>query len=341
MRLNPLRLLISLLEDPEAFLTRRDLDHWPRASEAWLMENEWLINATPAGIGSSIPCPECDDGHPVLIEEVTINDNTVWIAGCERLGAVALTDDDRRRWRPSPIAFMRWVKDGLSMISSNEQTVSPDRLWIVGHQTVRNTALRVVVVCGVADLDLIPSHSGPTALIHFGRQSAAPDDPETRLIDGSLMLEWSNAYGVTFKPDILHKQYPSETWPTADHADGFHDPNILFIDGTRYLLPDSLTPIQRKLLSVLAPQRTTTVRVVMRKVWNETIPKEKKGIVPSKLSKLLGQIRPLLKSTKPYPQFTFSQQVRKGKEPFIYRKALVNKELGDSKIHHYSPSGRN
>lgn len=238
------------------------------------------------------------------------------------------------------MTFMRWVKDGLGMFSSNEQTVSPDQLWIVGHETFRNTALRVVVACGQADFSLIPSHGGPTALIHFGQQAGSPDDPDTRLLDGSLMLEWSEANGVTFKPDIIHKQYPSTTWPTKDQPDAFREPNILFIDGVRYLLPKSLTPIQKTLLKVLAPQQTTTVRVVMRKVWKESIPKHKKGQVPRKLSKLLGEIREALLGTKPYPQFTFSQQVRDGKEPIVYRKALAGKELGDAKIHRYSPSGR-
>lgn len=237
--------------------------------------------------------------------------------------------------------FMRWVKDGLGMFSSNEQTVSPDQLWIVGHQTFRNTALRIVVACGSADLKLIPSHSGPTALIHFGQQTGVPDDLEIRLIDGSLMLEWSESHGVTFKPDIIHKQYPSKTWPTKDHLDAFHEPNILFIDGVRYLLPKSLTPIQKTLLKVLAPQQTTTVRVVMRKVWKESIPKHKKGQVPRKLSKLLGEIREALLGTKPYPQFTFSQRVKDVKEPVVYRKALAGKELGDAKIHRNSLPGRN
>lgn len=155
------------------------------------------------------------------------------------------------------------------------------------------------------------------------------------------MLEWSESHGVTFKPDIIHKQYPSETWPTKDQPDAFHEPNILFIDGVRYLLPGSLTITQKKLLSALAPQQSTTVRVVMRKVWTETIPPHKKGQVPRKLSKLLGQINQALRGTKPYPQFTFSQRMKDIKEPIVYRKALAGKELGDAKIHRNSPTGRN
>ena len=97
------------------------------------------------------------------------------------------------------------------MFSSNEQMIQPNQAWIIGHQSFSSTALRIVVACGSLDFDLVPSHSGPTALIHFGRQAGSPTDKDTRLIDGSHMLEWSDENGVTFKPDIIHQQFSSET----------------------------------------------------------------------------------------------------------------------------------
>lgn len=326
--------------DPDASLSRFDLDRWPRSTEAWLIDNGWLTKVSPTTEGASIQCPECEEEHSATVVRMTVNGQSVWMAECDNLGAVSIADADLHRWRPSPSVFMRAVKDGLRMFAYAEQVLIPDQLWVIGHERFSSTALRVIVACGPADLGHVPTHSGPTAVIHFGVPVSKPTEADIRLVDGSLMLDWAGAEGVTFSPDVMHKIYPSATWPTENPRNEFLDPNILFIEGIRYELPRGLTEMEKALFSAIAPHKTIKVSQVMRMVWKDSTPNHKKHLIPRKLSKLLGEVRSKLQDANPCPRFTYSQQNKEGALPIVYRKALADKELGDAKIHRHSPPGR-
>lgn len=164
----PMDLLLAIANQDESLIAKRDFDDLKDGFFDWLRSNEILVPASPA---QHIYCPQCDDGHLVLVEPMIVRETKKFFYTCGETGTFEVDPSVLQRWRVNLNRMADVLAEILGMTSKAEVLVA-DRAWRLGTIVIGGDTFAMILFRGLGREDGSSIQAQATAAIPADRAIA-------------------------------------------------------------------------------------------------------------------------------------------------------------------------